>query len=195
MATFYLFCKKSGSVGHPSDPLNFSVGSILSETIVWIYNLTVMIVSHESFLCKQKSVNNHSIPSMHAERKITKYSFAPYPSFSPYRRMDKITDRGTNTLAARGLEVPFFHLCCCVSVFWFWREIGFGVTYVLRVQYSCGIVLVFWFWQKQFLVLHTYLVYNTVVRLCQFFGCGGKEFLCDLRKTLIGFLYFTETTQ
>ncbi len=23
-------------------------------------------------------------------------------------------------------------------------------------------------------MLHTYLVYNTVVRLCQFFGCGGK---------------------
>jgi hypothetical protein len=36
-------------------------------------------------------------------------------------------------------------------VFWFWQEIGFGVTYllyVLRVQYSCGIVLVFWFWQE-----------------------------------------------
>ena len=27
---------------------------------------------------------------------------------------------------------------------------------------------------KQFLVLRTYLVYNTVVRLCQFFCCGGK---------------------
>jgi hypothetical protein len=26
-----------------------------------------------------------------------------------------------------------------------------------------------------FLVLHTYLVYNTLVRLCQFFGCGGKS--------------------
>jgi hypothetical protein len=38
-------------------------------------------------------------------------------------------------------------------------------------------------------------VYNsTLVRLCQYFACGGKEFLCDLRKILIGFLYFTETT-
>ncbi len=27
---------------------------------------------------------------------------------------------------------------------------------------------------KQFLVLRTYLVYNTVVWLCQFFCCGGK---------------------
>jgi hypothetical protein len=26
------------------------------------------------------------------------------------------------------------------------------------------------------LVLRTYLVYNTVVRLCQFFGCGRKLF-------------------
>jgi hypothetical protein len=88
----------------------------------------------------------------------------------------------------------FFQLCCCVSVFWFWWKIGFGVTYVLRVQYSCGVVLVFVPGGKSFLILRTYLVYNTVVWLCQFFGCGGKEFLFDLRKILIGFLYFTETT-
>ncbi len=34
-----------------------------------------------------------------------------------------------HTLAARGLEELFFQLCCCVS-FWFWREIGFGFTYL-----------------------------------------------------------------
>ncbi len=73
-----------------------------------------------------------------------------YPSLSPYRQ----TDGETNTLASRGLEEPahtsrgleepFFQLCCCVS-FWFWREIGFGCTYyyVLGVPYSCGAVLVF----------------------------------------------------
>ncbi len=33
------------------------------------------------------------------------------------------------TLASRGLEELFFQLCCCVS-FWFWREIGFGFTYL-----------------------------------------------------------------
>jgi hypothetical protein len=38
---------KSGSVGQPADPLNSSVGSILWEMIVWIYNLTVMIVSQK----------------------------------------------------------------------------------------------------------------------------------------------------
>ena len=48
--------------------------------------------------------------------------------------------------------------------------------------------------RKQFLVLRTYLVYNTVVRLCQFFCCGGKlNFLQifllndNLRKFLLGF--------
>ncbi len=74
------------------------------------------------------------------------HSFTTHPSLSPYSPADRITDRETNTLAARGLEEPFFQLCCCVSVFWFWWEKGFGVTNVLRVQYSCGVVLVFWSW-------------------------------------------------
>jgi hypothetical protein len=64
-------------------------------------------------------VNNHSIPSPHAERKINicphKHSFTPYPSLSPYSPTDRITDRGTNTLAVRGLEELFFQLCRCVS--------------------------------------------------------------------------------
>jgi hypothetical protein len=41
----------------------------------------------------------------------------------------------------------FFPSCAVVSVILFLQEIGFGVTCILRVQYSCGIVLVFWFWQ------------------------------------------------
>ncbi len=86
-----------------------------------------------------------------------------------------MTDRGTNTLAVHGLEELFFQLCCCVSVFWFWWEISFGVTYVHRVQYSCGVRLVFWFWREIVLVLHTYVVYNTVVRLCQFLVVAGKS--------------------
>jgi hypothetical protein len=62
-----------------------------------------------------------------------------------------------------------------VSVFWFWWEKGFGVTYVQRVQYSCGILLVFWFWWEiVFGVTYVHLEYNTVVQLCEFFGCGGK---------------------
>ncbi len=42
---------------------------------------------------------------------------------------DRITDRETHTLALCGLEKLFFQLCWCVS-FWFWREIGFGFTYL-----------------------------------------------------------------
>ncbi len=51
-------------------------------------------------LCKEKLANNHSIPSTHAERKITvcshKHIFTPYPSLSPYSPTDRITDRETN---------------------------------------------------------------------------------------------------
>ncbi len=65
-------------------------------------------------------------------------------------------DGETNTLASRGLEEPFFSvvLLCCVS-FWFWQEIGFEHTHVLRVQYSCGVVLVFWLqWEIVFSVMY-----------------------------------------
>ena len=75
-----------------------------------------------------------------------------------------MTNGGMNTLAAHGLEELFFQLCCCVcflvlagnrfwcyiftyfeyntvvAFFWFWREINFGLTYVLSAQYLCGCV-------------------------------------------------------
>ncbi len=45
---------------------------------------------------------------MHDERKITirshKHSFTLYPSRSPYSQTDRMMDRETNTLAARGME-------------------------------------------------------------------------------------------
>ncbi len=44
--------------------------------------------------------------------------------------MDRMTDGETNTLALRGLE-EHFSSCAVVSVFLFWREIGFGFTYYL----------------------------------------------------------------
>jgi hypothetical protein len=90
-------------------------------------------------------VNNCSIPSTHAERKITvrshKHSFTPYPSLSPYRQTDRITYRGKNTLAARGLEERFSS-CAVVSVFWF----------LAGNKFRCYLL--------------TYLEYNTVVALC-----------------------------
>ena len=38
--------------------------------------------------------------------------------------------------------------CGVVLVFWFCREIVFGVTYVLGVQYSCAVVSVFLLWRE-----------------------------------------------
>ncbi len=70
----------------------------------------------------------------------------------------------------------FFQLCCCAS-FLFWREIGFGFTYYLCTQSTIQLWCCVGFFGsggKQFLVLLTYLVYNTVVRLCQCFCCGRK---------------------
>jgi hypothetical protein len=45
--------------------------------------------------------------------------------------------------------------CGVVLVFWFWREIVFGVTYVLSAQYSCAVVSVFWLWQETILKMRT----------------------------------------
>ncbi len=69
--------------------------------------------------------------------------------------MDRMTHRQRNKYTCCAWAGgSFFQLCCCVSL-WFWREIGFGLiyqvcTYVLRVQYSCGVVLVFWFQRQKF---------------------------------------------
>jgi hypothetical protein len=38
--------------------------------------------------------------------------------------------------------------CGVVLVFWFLRDIVFGVTYILSVQYSCAVMSVFWLWQE-----------------------------------------------
>ncbi len=49
--------------------------------------------------------------------------------------------------------------CGVVLVFWFWQEIGFGVTYytylVLSVQYSCAVVSVFLMWWEIVLKMST----------------------------------------
>ncbi len=44
--------------------------------------------------------------------------------------------------------------CGVVLVFWFWREIVFGVTYVLSVQYSCAVVS-FFLWREIILKMRT----------------------------------------
>ncbi len=45
--------------------------------------------------------------------------------------------------------------CGVVLVFWFWREIVFGVTCVLSVQYSCAVVSVFLLWREIVLKMRT----------------------------------------
>ncbi len=45
--------------------------------------------------------------------------------------------------------------CGVVLVFRFWGEIGFGVTYVLSVQYSCAVVSVVWLWGEIILKMRT----------------------------------------
>jgi hypothetical protein len=115
------------------------------------------------------------------ERKITfcshKHTFTPYPSLSPYSWTDRITDRETNTLAARGLE-DFFSSCAIVPVFFvvagnsfrcylptipvvllcLVAQVSFLVVggksfrcYLLTDHTSCAVVSVFWFrWQIVF---------------------------------------------
>jgi hypothetical protein len=46
--------------------------------------------------------------------------------------------------------------CGVVLVVSFWQEIVFGVTYVLSVQYSCAVVSVFWLWHKKVLKMRTH---------------------------------------
>jgi hypothetical protein len=41
--------------------------------------------------------------------------------------------------------------CGNVLVFWFWREIVFSITYLLSVQYTCEVVSVFWLWWEKVL--------------------------------------------
>ncbi len=97
---------------------------------------------------------------MHAERKYSvcshQHSFTPYPSLSPYSQTDRITDRGMNTLAARGLEDFFFQLYCCVSF-----------LVVVGNSFRC------------------YLPTIPVVPLCIFFIVAGNSFWVALISYLV----------
>ena len=45
-----------------------------------------------------------------------------------------------------------YHTVVVLRLFFlFWREIVFGVTYVLSVQYSCAVVSVFLLWRESFI--------------------------------------------
>jgi hypothetical protein len=57
----------------------------------------------------------------------------------------------------------------------------------------CTVVSFFGSGRKWFLVLRTYLVYNTVVRLCQFFCCGGKVNFVQIPYSHDGFSKISRT--
>ena len=103
----------------------------------------------ESFLYRQKLLNNCIISSMHAERKITvcshKHSFTPYPSLSPYSQTESQTESQIHSLHVGWRNLFHFQLCCYVSLL-FWWEIGCGFTYYLCTQRTiqlCGCVSFF----------------------------------------------------
>ncbi len=67
-------------------------------------------------------------------------------------------------------------------------------TYVLRVQYSCGVVLVFWFWRKLiFGVLYILSVLYSCAVMSVFLVVAGNSSQNEntfLQKNLIGLLYY-----
>jgi hypothetical protein len=88
-----------------------------------------------------------------------------------------------NSLATRGLEEPFFQLCCCVS-FLIVAEIVLGDTYLSYQLCRCVFFFAagnsFWLHRSVFQLWREIVLGVTslppipVVPLCQFFGCGGK---------------------
>jgi hypothetical protein len=109
-----------------------------------------------------------------------------------------VRDTLIHTLDTRGLEEPYFQLCCCVSFVLAGNRCWFYIL-LIYLEYHTVVVLCLCFGSggKFFFVLRTYLVYNTVVWLCQFFCCGGKLnfvqiFLLNdnLRKFLLGFFFY-----
>ncbi len=67
-------------------------------------------------------------------------------------------------------------------------------TYVIRVQYSCGVVYVFWFWREMvFLVTYVLSVQYSCAVVSVFFVVAGNRSQNEntfLQKNLIGLLYY-----
>ncbi len=86
-----------------------------------------------------------------------------------------MADREMNTLDTRGLE-ELFSSCAVVSVFVLAGNRFWFYILLMLLEYHTVVVLFCFFGSggKQVLELRTYLVYNTVVRLCQFFVVAGK---------------------
>jgi hypothetical protein len=70
--------------------------------------------------------------------------------------------------------------CGVVLVFWYWREVVFGVTYVLSVQYSCAVVSVFWLWRDLDLKMRTRFYKKNLIGLLYY---DPLESMCVFHKT------------
>jgi hypothetical protein len=60
--------------------------------------------------------------------------------------------------------------CGVVLVVWFWWETVFGVTYVLGVQFHCAVVSVFWLWREIDLKMRTRF-YKKIILVYFFYYC------------------------
>ncbi len=108
-----------------------------------------------------------------------KHSLTLYPSLDPNKQTEK-------HIATRGLEEPFFQLCCCVS-FLVVAEIVLGDTYLSYQLCRCVFFfaaagnsfwlhrLFFWLWREIVLGV-TSLPTIPVVPLCQFLVAAGNSF-------------------
>jgi hypothetical protein len=67
--------------------------------------------------------------------------------------------------------------------FLFWREIVFGVTYVLSVQYSCAVVSVFLLWRESFITTG-----KKVLVVCL---AGARSLLRPEKKVLVAIVFTT----
>ncbi len=117
-------------------------------------------------------MNNHTIPSMHAEKKLpiflinTLLLYIPLLALTHRRQNDCRRNEYTCCMWAGGF---FFQLCCCFS-FLFWWEIGFWfyiLTYIstyqiiLRTNISLIVVEVLRFLVRQCVVsFHSHFQYG-----------------------------------
>ena len=62
---------------------------------------------------------------------------------------------GKSVLVSHTYVLRVQYNCGVVLVFWSWQEIVIDVTYALSVQYSCAVVSVFWLWREIVLKMRT----------------------------------------
>ena len=63
---------------------------------------------------------------------------------------------GKEVLVLHTYVLRLEYSCGVVLVFLLWWDIVFGVTYILSVQYSCAVVSVFWLWREIDLKMRTH---------------------------------------